>query len=90
MSAVAQPVPSSSPQTRTINVRVPINVFNQLDELATATARTKSFVTVEALSSYLEAQAWQVKEVQDAILEADSGDFATDEQVNAVFAKYGA
>ncbi|MGB4115240.1 MAG: ribbon-helix-helix domain-containing protein [Polaromonas sp.] len=90
MSAVAQPVPSSSPQTRTINVRVPINVFNQLDELATATARTKSFVTVEALSSYLEAQAWQVREVQDAILEADSGDFATDEQVNAVFAKYGA
>lgn len=84
------PTPTLPPQTRTINVRVPISVFNQLDELATATARTKSFVTVEALSSYLEAQAWQVKEVQDAILEADSGDFATDEQVNAVFAKYGA
>ena len=77
-------------QTRTINVRVPISVFNQLDELATATARTKSFVTVEALSTYLYAHAWQVKEVQDAILEADSGDFATDEQVNAVLAKYGA
>ena len=90
MPAVAQSTPTSSPQTRTINVRVPISVFNQLDELATATARTKSFVTVEALSSYLDAQAWQVKEVQDAIAEADSGDFATDEQVSAVFAKYGA
>ncbi len=86
MPAPAQP----SQQTRTINVRVPVGVFNQLDELATATARTKSFVTVEALTSYLEAQSWQVREVQAAIAEADAGDFATDEQVNAVFAKYGA
>ncbi len=86
MPALAQP----SPQTRTINVRVPVGVFNQLDELAAATDRTKSFVTVEALTSYLEAQSWQVREVQAAIAEADAGDFATDEQVNAVFAKYGA
>jgi RHH-type transcriptional regulator, rel operon repressor / antitoxin RelB len=86
MPALAQP----RQQTRTINVRVPVGVFNQLDELATATARTKSFVTVEALTSYLEAQSWQVREVQAAIAEADAGDFATDEQVNAVFAKYGA
>jgi RHH-type transcriptional regulator, rel operon repressor / antitoxin RelB len=90
MPAVAQPPRATSSQTRTINVRIPLGVFNQLDQLATATARTKSFVAVEALSSYLEAQAWQVKEVQDAIAEADTGDFATDDQVNAVFAKYGA
>lgn len=90
MPAVARPNRALSPQSRTINVRIPISVFNQLDELATATARTKSFVTVEALSSYLQAQAWQVKEVQEAIVEADNGDFATDDQVNAVFAKYGA
>ncbi len=90
MPISAQRAPNPSQPTRTINVRVPISVFNQLDELATATARTKSFVTVEALSTYLEAQAWQVKEVQDAIVEADSGDFATDEQVDAVFSKYGA
>ena len=90
MPTFAQPTSTLSPQTRTIKVRVPISLFNQLDELATATARTKSFVTVEALSSYLQTQAWQVKEVQDAIAEANSGDFATDEQVTAVFAKYGA
>ena len=88
MPALAPPTVNVSPQTRTINVRVPISLISQLDEIATATARTKSFVTVESLSSYLEAQAWQVKEVQAAIAEADSGDFATDEQVNAVFAKY--
>jgi RHH-type transcriptional regulator, rel operon repressor / antitoxin RelB len=77
-------------QTRTINVRVPITVFDQLEELAKATARTKSFVTVEALSSYLEAQSWQIREVRVALEEADRGEFATEEEVNAVFAKYGA
>jgi predicted transcriptional regulator len=77
-------------QTRTINVRIPITVFDQLEELAKATERTKSFVTVEALSSYLEAQSWQIREVTVALEEADRGEFATEEEVNAVFAKYGA
>ncbi len=90
MPAVAQPSRALSPQTRTINVRVPIDVFSQLDELATATARTKSFLTVEALSSYLEAQSWQGQEVTQAIDEMDRGECATDAEVDAVFAKYGA
>ena len=89
MPTLTQSTPAP-PTSRTINVRVPMSVFDQLDALATATARTKSFVTLEALSSYLEAQSWQVKEVQAAIVEADNGEFATDAQVNAVFAKYGA
>lgn len=76
--------------TRTINVRVPASVYDQLEDLAKSTARTKSFVTVEALSSYLATQSWQVKEITAGIAEADMGDFATDDQVNAVFAKYGA
>ena len=76
--------------TRTINVRVPASVYDQLETLAKSTARTKSFVTVEALSSYLAAQSWQVQEIQAGVADADRGDFATDAQVNAVFAKYGA
>ncbi len=76
--------------TRTINVRVPEGVYQQLDLLAKATARTKSFVTLEALSSYLETQSWQVKDIEAGISDADQGDFATDAEVNAVFEKYGA
>ena len=81
---------SSEAPTRTINVRVPASVYDQLENLAKSTARTKSFVTVEALSSYLATQSWQVKEITAGIADADMGDFATDDQVNAVFAKYGA
>jgi predicted transcriptional regulator len=81
---------SSEAPTRTINVRVPASVYDQLEDLAKSTARTKSFVTVEALSSYLATQSWQVKEITAGIADADRGDFATETQVNAVFAKYGA
>lgn len=76
--------------TRTINVRVPTSIYEQLESLAKSTARTKSFVTVEALSTYLAAQSWQVKDIEAGIADAESGDFATEAQVHAVFAKYGA
>jgi RHH-type transcriptional regulator, rel operon repressor / antitoxin RelB len=90
MPSLARKRQASAPKTGTINVRVPVSVFDQLDELANATSRTKSFVTVEALSTYLEAEAWQIREVTEAIAEADRLDFASDDEVNAVFAKYGA
>ena len=76
--------------TRTINVRLPANVYEQLEALAQATARTKSFVTVQALSTYLEEQSWQTQDIEAALQEADRGDFASEAEVQAVFAKYGA
>ena len=76
--------------TRTINVRLPANVYEQLEALAQATARTKSFVTVQALSTYLEEQSWQTQDIEVALQEADRGDFASEAEVHAVFAKYGA
>lgn len=81
---------SKEAPTRTINVRLPLAVFQQLDLLARATDRTKSLVTLEALSNYLESQSSQAKEIEEAIADADRGDFATDAQVNAVLSKYGA
>jgi predicted transcriptional regulator len=75
---------------RTINVRVPEAVFQQLDEIAKATERTRSFIALTALNSYLQEQSWQIRDIEAGIAEADSGEFATDEEVKAVFAKYGA
>ncbi len=76
--------------SRTINVRLPMSVYRQLEDLAKATARTKSFVTLEALTTYLEAQSWQVQEIEAGMAEAERGEFAGDAEVDAVFAKYGA
>ena len=83
-------LPKETSATRTINVRLPANVYEQLEALAQATARTKSFVTVQALSTYLEEQSWQTQDIEVALQEADRGDFASEAEVHAVFAKYGA
>lgn len=75
---------------RTINVRLPEELYNQIEELAKATARTKSFLTVDALTHYVQRESWQIRDIHEGIQEADAGEFATDEQVKAVFAKHGA
>jgi RHH-type transcriptional regulator, rel operon repressor / antitoxin RelB len=71
-----------------LNVRLPFELANQLESLAKATDKTKSFLAVEALREYLEVQAWQIAEIKAGIAEADRGEFATDEEVQAIFAKY--
>ena len=76
--------------SRTINVRLPAELYQQLENLAQATARTKSFVTLEALSSYLAAQSWQVQDIEVGLAEAERGDFASDAEVAAVMARHGA
>lgn len=81
---------SKEASTRTINVRVPVSVYEQLEALAKSTARTKSFVTVEALSSYLETNSWQIKDIEAGMADADNEDFATEAQISTVFAKYDA
>ena len=75
---------------KTINVRVPEELYNQIEALAKATARTKSFLTIDALTNYVQSESWQILDIHEGIKEADAGDFATDKQVNAVFNKYGA
>ena len=73
-----------------LNVRLPIELASQLEALTKATGRTKSFLTVEALRDYIEAQSWQVRDIQAGIDEADHGEFAAEAEVTQFFAKYGA
>lgn len=75
---------------KTLNVRIPSRIHGQLAELTKATGRTKSFLAVEALEAYLAHQSWQVAEVQAGIIEADNGEFASEAEMKAIFAKYGA
>jgi predicted transcriptional regulator len=75
---------------RTINVRLPEALYKQIEGLAKATARTKSFLAIDALTNYVQSESWQIRDIQEGIQEADAGEFASDQQVKAVFAKYGA
>lgn len=57
-----------------ITVRVKPATRKRLDAIARATRRTKSFVIEEALEQYLEVNEWQIKGIQEALLEADAPD----------------
>lgn len=75
--------------TKTINVRLPESLYNQIEALAKATARTKSFLAIDALTNYVQSESWQIRDIHEGVKEADAGEFAPDEQVEAVFVKYG-
>ena len=57
----------------TISARVPENLSQQVDMLATAMQRNRSWVVEEALRRYVEEQAWQVQAIQEALEDYRSG-----------------
>ena len=57
----------------TMTVRLDDQLKIRLEKLAEVTHRSKSFLAADAISKYLEIQEWQIKEVEAAIVEADSG-----------------
>jgi len=73
-----------------MSLRLPDELSDTLASLAQATGRSKSYLALDALREYLAREAWQVSEIQQAITEADAGDFASDEQVSATLNKWGA
>ena len=74
--------------TAILTIRIPLEVKIQLDKLAEATHRSKSFLGSEAIQKYIDLEAWQIGEIQQAIQEADANDFASDEEIDAVVKKY--
>jgi RHH-type rel operon transcriptional repressor/antitoxin RelB len=77
-------------ETTTLTLRVPSEIKEQLDKLAEATQRSKSYLAGEAIRQYLELEVWQIGEIQQALKEADANDFASADDVDAIVRKYAA
>lgn len=73
---------------KSLNVRLPESTHARLTQLTRATGRTKSFLAVEALDAYIDQQNWQIAEVRAGLEEASRGEFATEQEMQAIFAKY--
>ena len=58
-----------------------------LKAIATVTARDLTYVLNEAIASYLDIYQWLLDEINKGVAEAEAGDFASDEEVQAVFVK---
>jgi predicted transcriptional regulator len=58
-----------------------------LDAIGKNLDRDRSYLIKDAVNRYIEMQRWQIEETKKAIAEADAGDFASDEEVNAMFSE---
>lgn len=77
---------AADPRDSQISLRLPNELKGRMETYAQLTGRTKSYVAMEALGSYLEWRLPQVEDLKVAIRAADEGDFATDDEVAAVLA----
>jgi predicted transcriptional regulator len=75
-------------ETSVLTLRLNTEAKMKLEKLAQATHRSKSFIAAEAINRYLELEAWQVAEIEQATIEADTGDFATDTEITNIMGKY--
>jgi RHH-type rel operon transcriptional repressor/antitoxin RelB len=56
----------------TLSVRIAPESRDQLEELANATGRSKSFLAAEAIEYYLSMHSWQVKAIEKSVKKANS------------------
>ncbi|MFC3395958.1 CopG family ribbon-helix-helix protein [Brenneria rubrifaciens] len=72
-----------------MSVRLNDETTAQLDALAKATGRTRSFLAGQVIDDYLAREVWQIAEIEQAIEEADAGDFLSSDEMSNLFEKLG-
>ena len=54
-------------ESSVLTLRVSNKTKTKLNKLAEATQRSKSYLAAEAIERYLEVEAWQIKEIKQAV-----------------------
>lgn len=73
---------------RALTLNVEDETLARLEALARETGRSPAQLAEEALGRYLEYESWKAAKIRDAVRRADAGDFASDEEMQAVFDRY--
>ena len=81
---------TTMPQSSTMTIRVDSELKSRLEQLAETTHRSKSFLAAEAIREFVEQNEWQLKEIEQALAEAEAGDFASVDEVNDLFRRWDA
>ncbi len=59
-----------------------------IDDLAKQANRPRDMLVEEALRNFVLLRAWQVAKIEQGIVAADRGQFASDEEIERIFSKY--
>jgi predicted transcriptional regulator len=74
--------------SRILTLRLDTKLKKQLDRLAQATRRSRSFLAAEAIREYVALNEWQVEEIKKGIQEADRGEFATEKELQQALKRW--
>jgi RHH-type rel operon transcriptional repressor/antitoxin RelB len=75
--------------TTTLSVRIDSDTKNQLEALAKRARRSKSFLAAEAIAAYVEAERWQLDEIQAGLQELDRGRAVAQKDVSKWLRSWG-
>jgi RHH-type transcriptional regulator, rel operon repressor / antitoxin RelB len=59
--------------TTTLSVRINLDTKKDLDALAKRARRSKSFLAAEAIAAFVEAERWQLDEIDAGLRQLDKG-----------------
>jgi predicted transcriptional regulator len=71
-----------------LTVRLDTAVLQALDRLADKTLRSRDWHVSQAIQDYVALNSWQLERIEEGIMAADQGDFASDDEVARVEAKF--
>jgi len=75
--------------TTTLSVRIDTVTKKQLEALAKRARRSKSFLAAEAIAAFVEAESWQLDEIQAGLRELDEGRGVAHKDVAAWIRSWG-
>lgn len=73
----------------TLSVRIDARTKKRLEALAKRARRSKSFLAAEAITAFVEAESWQLDEIQAGIDELDAGRGVAHKDVAAWLRSWG-
>jgi RHH-type rel operon transcriptional repressor/antitoxin RelB len=73
----------------TLSVRITTETKKQLEALSKRARRSKSFLAAEAIAAFVEAESWQLDEIQAGVKELDAGLGVTHKNVSAWLRSWG-
>lgn len=73
--------------TAAFTIRLDDETLAKLDALAADTERSRNWLAAKAIENYIELNSWQIARIREGIAQADRGEFATEEELDAIEAE---
>lgn len=70
-----------------ISLNLPEDLSNSLADLAKTNGQSASYLAMDILRDYIEHEKALTAQIEQAVMEADRGNFASDDQVTAMRAR---